>query len=111
MEEEKLYIPANIKTRLEFYRGYGVKEFIITILVAIISLPFCFLISSIKSTTIAVVVFFIIVATAVISLTKDENNLCVANQVKFLINKLRMQKKYKYRYYDKRRGGFEERKG
>lgn len=27
----KLYIPSNVKTRMEFFKGYGVKELISTI--------------------------------------------------------------------------------
>ena len=44
MEEKQneLYIPSNIKTRLEFFKGYGVKEMIITLVVMIFSLPIAF---------------------------------------------------------------------
>ena len=31
--EYKLYIPTNVKTRLEFFKGYGIKELISTVIV------------------------------------------------------------------------------
>ena len=41
-----------------------------------------------------------IVAT-VVATTKDDNNLCVVNQIKYLIDFAKMQKTYEYKYYDK----------
>ena len=38
-EETKLYIPSNVKVRLEFFKGYGVKELIATAIVAIALIP------------------------------------------------------------------------
>ena len=35
----KLYIPSNVKTRIEFFKGYGVKELISTIIVFSCLLP------------------------------------------------------------------------
>ena len=42
-----LYIPANIRTRLEFFKGYGVKELVTTIIVVACFLPIAFILSKI----------------------------------------------------------------
>ena len=67
----KLYIPSNVKTRLEFFN------------------------------LIPVVIEFIGVSITVICTTKDENNLCVIDQIKYMLEFVKMQKKYVYRYFDK----------
>ena len=105
MEEKQheLYIPSNIKTRLEFFKGYGVKEMIITLVVMIFSLPIAFALYKLKGTLLAVIFLFIIVAGTVVSIVKDDNNLCVSKQIGFMLKNLNMQKKYRYKYYDKRR--------
>lgn len=102
-ENNNLYIPANIRTRLEFFKGYGVKELVTTILVVAFSLPCIFLIYKLKSTLTAIIVFLIVIATSVITNVKDDNNLCIIEQIKFMIRNAKMQKKYQYKYFDKRR--------
>lgn len=102
-KNNELYIPANIKIRLEFFKGYGVKELVITLLVMAFSLPIIFGIYAIKGLLTAIIFLFIVVAGTVISITKDENNLCVAKQINYMIKNSKMQKKFKYVYYDKRR--------
>lgn len=102
-ENNNLYIPANIRTRLEFFKGFGVKELITTILVVVFSLPIIFLIYKLKSTLAAIIVLLIIIATSVVVNVKDDNNLCVVEQVKFMIRNTKMQRKYEYKYFDKRR--------
>lgn len=99
-----LYIPANIRTRLEFFKGYGVKELITTIVVGACFLPIAILLYKYVSTLAAIISFMIIIAVSVISNTKDDNNLCIVEQVKFMIKNSKMQKKFEYKYYDKRRG-------
>lgn len=104
MEDKKdnLYIPANIKTRLEFFKGFGVKELVITLIVMAISLPIIFVIYKLKGTILAVIVFFLVTAGTFISLIKDDNNLCMMEQIRFMIKKSKRQKRYKYKYFDKR---------
>lgn len=98
-----LYIPANIRTRLEFFKGYGVKELVTTIIVVACFLPMAFILYKCVSTLAAIISFMIIIAVSVISVTKDDNNLCVVDQVKYMIRNAKMQKKFEYKYYDKRR--------
>lgn len=98
-----LYIPANIRTRLEFFKGYGVKELVTTISVVAFSFPIVFALYKFKSTLVAIIFLLFIISASVISLTKDDNNLCIVEQIKFMIRNSKMQKKYEYKYYDKRR--------
>ena len=100
-KSDSLYIPSNIKTRLEFFKGFGVKELVITAIVMAISLPFIFLINHLTNTITAIIILFIIVAGTIVSVIKDDNNLCVAKQIGFMIKYSNMQKKFKYVYYDK----------
>ena len=44
--EYKLYIPTNVKTRLEFFKGYGIKELISTVIVLVALLPISFILQS-----------------------------------------------------------------
>ena len=112
MENEndyKLYIPSNVKTRMEFFKGYGVKELISTIIVFACLLPISLIIYKVKDNfLLPVVIEFIGVAGSIISTTKDENNLCVTKQIKFLIDFANTQKQYRYKYFNKWRGNVRE---
>ena len=46
--EYKLYIPTNVKTRLEFFKGYGIKELISTVIVLVALLPISFIVYKLK---------------------------------------------------------------
>ena len=102
-EDTKLYIPSNVKVRLEFFKGYGVKEFIATALVAIALIPISIITYHLgnQSYLLPVVIEMIGVVATIVATTKDENNLCVVNQVKYMIDFAKSQKKYDYEYYDK----------
>ena len=102
-DNDKLYIPANIRTRLEFFKGYGIKELVTTISVVAFSLPIVFAVYKLVSTLAAIILILVIIATSVIAVTKDDNNLCVVQQVKYMIRSAKMQKVFKYKYFDKRR--------
>ncbi len=69
----------------------------------IFSLPIAFIIYKLFGTLFAIIFLFVVVAGTVISIVKDDNNLCVSKQIKFMIKYLKMQRKFKYKYYDKRR--------
>ena len=100
-KNNNLYIPANIRTRLEFFKGFGVSELVTTIIVVAFSLPIIFLLYKFKSTLVAIIVLLIIISATVVSLVKDDNNFCVVEQIKYMIFNMKTQKKYEY--YDKRR--------
>ena len=98
----KLYIPSNVKTRLEFWKGYGVKELIYTGIVFLLLLPISLIVYKLKgSLLLSVVIEFIGVAGTIIATAKDENNLCVTRQIKFLIDFVNTQKQYRYKYFNK----------
>ena len=100
-DEYKLYIPSNVKTRMEFFKGYGVTELISTIIVFACLLPISLIIYKLKGNLLLpVVIEFIGVAGTIIATAKDENNLCIVNQVKYMIDFIKTQKKYEYEYYD-----------
>lgn len=99
----KLYIPSNVKTRLEFFKGYGVKELIWTISTIVALLPISIVVYMLngKQFLVPVLIEFIGVAGMVIAITKDSNNLCIVDQLKYMIDFSKSQKKYEYKYYDK----------
>lgn len=101
-KEFKLYIPTNVKTRLEFFKGFGIKELIIAVIVLVGLLPISFAIYVIKDNyLLPVVIEFIGVAGTVMFTTKDDNNLCVVSQIKYMIDFSKIQKQYRYKYYNK----------
>ncbi len=100
--EYKLYIPSNVKTRMEIFKGYGVKELISTIIVFGCLLPISLIIYKLKGNLLLpIIIEFIGVAGTIIATAKDENNLCVTRQIKFLIDFANTQKQYRYKYYNK----------
>ena len=102
-EGTKLYIPTNVKTRLEFFRGFGVKELVTSLMVAIFLIPISVIAYYLGNNNylIPVLIEIIGVVVTVVAITKDENNLCVVNQIKYMINFAKLQKNYEYKYYDK----------
>lgn len=102
-KENNLYIPANIKTRMEFFKGFGVRELVITICVMAIFLPIVLILYNFAGTLKAIVCAIVVILGTVIVISKDDNGLCVAKQIVFMCKQLKMQKKFKYKYYDKRR--------
>lgn len=102
----KLYVPTNVKTRLEFFNGFGISELITTAIVAGFFLPISFIVYKIKgSFLIPIIIEFIAIAGTVMMTTKDANNLCVVTQIKFMINFSKIQKKFDYEYYNKLKEG------
>lgn len=102
-EDTRLYIPSNVKVRLEFFKGYGVKELIATISVAVFLIPISILAYYFGNNNylVPVIIEMIGVVATIVATTKDENNLCIVNQIKYMIDFARTQKKYNYEYYDK----------
>ena len=102
-EETKLYIPSNVKVRLEFFKGYGVKELISTLIVAVVLIPISIIAYHLgnQNYLLPVLIEMFGVVATIVATTKDDNNLCIVNQVKFMIDFAKSQKKYEYEYYDK----------
>lgn len=101
MEQTSLYIPVNIKTRFEFFDGYGVKELLPTVLAALVSGFFAFAVHAAAGGTILPVLMVLVtVAASVMALAKGENNMSVVDQAKCVLRFMRGQRKYAYYYTD-----------
>ena len=101
MESTNLYIPVNIKTRFEFFDGYGVKELIPTIIAALVSGFFAFIIHAAAGGAILpVLIVLVTIAASVMALAKGENNMSVVDQTKCVLRFSREQKNYPYYYTD-----------
>ncbi len=101
-KEDKVYVPKNVKKNFEFFRGFGVKELIITLIVGIISIaPTIFLYKYVNQ-ALALTLFLIIVATTIMLVIKDDNNISFLQQLKLVCKSIFMQKNFKYGKRDKR---------
>ncbi len=96
---EVLYIPSNIKTRLEFFEGYGTFELIITLISAVISSLIAIIIyNRTENTTLAVLFALIMVALTITVIIKDRNNQSIMGFILNFFKFLFSQKKYIYGY-------------
>ena len=95
-KDDKVYIPRNVKKELEFFRGFGVKELIITIIVAVISIIPVILIYKYISQIFAISFFMIVVTSTIMLVLKDENNMSFYKQLKLVVKNIFMQKNFKY---------------
>ena len=101
-DKTKLYIPINIKTRTEFFEGYGVSEFIKTAAVAVITLLVCLIFHAMGVIGTVALIIILLAATAgsVMFVVKDRNNLSVLDQLILMVKFSKAQKKYPYIYMD-----------
>ncbi len=98
---ESLYIPVNIKTRFEFFDGYGISELIYTAISTLVSGIIAFTIhSTTGNTTLAVLIVLITIATSIGALAKDHSNQSVLDQLRFMMRFMRKQRKFQYYYTD-----------
>ena len=96
---ENLYIPVNIKTRMEFFDGYGAAELGKSIVVAAVALFAAFFIYTLTAnTTVCVMIFLVSVAASVMAQTKDQNGLSVIDNAKFIVRFMNGQRKFDYEY-------------
>jgi hypothetical protein len=92
---------VNIKTRFEFFDGYGFAELAPTVLAALVSGFFAFSVHALTGgTTGPILLVLVTVAASVTALTKGENNMSVTDQGKCLLRFMREQRKYPYLYTD-----------
>ncbi len=96
-KEDKVYIPKNVKNKLEFFRGFGVKELIITILVAILSILPVILLYKYVSQVFAISFFMITITSTVMLIIKDDNNVSFLQQLRLVVKNIFMQKRYDYK--------------
>ena len=96
---DTLYIPVNIKTRLEFFDGYGVAEFVYTAIATGISgLIAVSLYAVTGNTTLCILILLITVAASVMALLKDQSNQSVTDQIRFMVRFMKRQRKFPYYY-------------
>jgi hypothetical protein len=98
MEQSNLYIPVNIKTRFEFFDGYGVSELPPTVAAAISSGLAAFVVHAFAGTVPAVLTVLVTVAASVTALAKGENNMSAVDHAKCLLRFTREQQDYPYRH-------------
>lgn len=97
-----LYIPVNIKTRLEFFNGFGVSELMATFAVTSVVTTLAVVLYQFGVLGIggAVLAVLIAIAATVTATVKDKNNICMVNHVGFIIAFSKAQKSYHYRYWE-----------
>jgi hypothetical protein len=96
-----LYIPVKIKTRFEFFDGFGVSELIPTFIAAFVSGIFAFAAHGVTGSAAApILIVLISIAAAAISLAKGANNLSVIDQIGQFVRFSRGQKVYRYRKFN-----------
>ena len=95
-KDNNVYIPKNVKNKLEFFRGFGVKELIITIIVSILSILPVILIYKYISQVFAISLFMISITSTIMLVIKDDNNVSFFKKLKLVIKHIFMQKNFKY---------------
>ncbi len=96
---ESLYIPVNIKTRYEFFDGYGIAELFYSALTAAVTGCIALTIyAATNNTVLCVLIVLVSVAASVMALSKDQSNQSILDQLRFMVRFMRGQKKYPYAY-------------
>lgn len=97
-KEDGLYMPQNVKTRREYFEGFGTQELIYLIIAVAVSAVMAYIahkylaLSLLKAMTVV-----LCVPTLVVFLTvKTETNISVWEQIKLLIKFQKSQKQYPY---------------
>ena len=91
----------NIKTRFEFFDGFGVTELLPTIITAFVSGFFAFILHAATGGVIGPVLMVLVsIAASVMALAKGESNMSVIDQTKCVLRFMREQRKYPYYYTD-----------
>jgi hypothetical protein len=101
-EKTTLYIPINVKTRMEFFEGFGVKELIKTIVATVICAAVSLVLYAVGAIGMVALIVILLssVAGGVIFTAKDRNNLSVYDQIVFMVKFSKAVKKYPYKYLD-----------
>jgi hypothetical protein len=103
METSNLYIPVNIKTRFEFFDGFGfgLAELMPTIAAALVSGLIAVVVHAAGGGMVAsALIVLVTIDTSAMALAKGENNLSVVDQTKCVLRFLREQRQYSYYYAD-----------
>lgn len=103
MNEKKdkysLYIPSHIKTKTEFFKGFGVAELKKTaIMTLIIGVIFYFIYKQNDNVIVMVVAIMASAGVGVAIFSKDERNQSMVDTLMHMIRFMQQQKKYGYRF-------------
>jgi len=97
-----LYIPVNIKTRFEFFDGFGVSELMPTLGATAVSGFMAFILHTFTGNTIAAILLILVsIAAAVMSLAKGDGNMSVVDQMGCVLRFMRAQRVYAYVYTER----------
>lgn len=96
-KEDKVYVPKNVKKQLEFFRGFGIKELIITLIVGAVSIIPTIFLYKYWNQGLALTLFLVIIAITIMLVTKDDNNVSFLQQLKLVCKNILMQKNFKYK--------------
>ena len=95
---DELYIPQGIKTRTEYFEGFGMKELIYLIVSVLVTGTIAYIGYSLALLSIMKAIFIVmVIPTTVVFLTqKKEMNISVLEELMLLIRFHRSQKYYPY---------------
>jgi hypothetical protein len=92
---------VNIKTRFEFFDGYGFTELVPTLASALVSGLFAFAVHAASGgVTGPALIVLVGIAVSVTGLVKGETGMSVIDQIGCLLRFARGQRKYPYRFTD-----------
>ena len=96
-QRETLYIPTNIKTKQEFFSGYGFMELMKTLVMAALGLIVGLMIYA-KNQNISTVILIVmvVISATIVCVSKDRNNQSIVDYVDNMIKFSRSQKIYRY---------------
>lgn len=98
-EKIQLSIPVNLKTKTEFFEGYGLQEFLQNLVIAcigiIIALIFYFFS---RNDFISIIIAFIFIAGGFFLTVKDTFTLSLLDQFRIAFEFRKTQKTYHYKY-------------
>jgi hypothetical protein len=98
-EKRNLYIPQGLKLKKEIFSGFGKTEIIRAIMVFVCLLVVNLIIFLIKrSSSIFIVATLSAITASIMIAQKDDSNLSVYDQVKFIVKFQKSQKYYPYKY-------------
>lgn len=104
MDKQKLYVPANITIRSEFFKGFGNREMAITGIAAAIGLVIGIIIFMTGGNIVAsVFTLFIIVGACITLVTKYDNNLSMVDHLLIIMRYANSQQKFYYKHRKERR--------
>ena len=99
--DDKLYIPMGIKPESEIFTGFGKKQLFEAMTGSLCGGGIAFFIWLVsRNLPVTVITVLASIIGSVMMTVKDQNNLSVVDQVRFMFRFTRGQKYYPYRYGD-----------